>query len=1136
MTVSRRLKALPAIAVAALIAGVLAAPPASAAAPPPNGLSEATAAASCWEIKQNTPNAPSGIYWLWTPALGAPERFYCDQTTSGGGWVLIGRGREDWSQSNEGVGTVAEVRDVITGTAAFKPRQLSSKVIEGLLNNQAVSALTDGIRLRRATNATGTTWQEATFKITSPRTGWSWMFDNEQRVGSWNIGGVTGSGGQTSGFGSGSNYNRVDVYTSGSHGWMYGWGFGNSLRGTPDANTYVWAYTTSAPAPRPFTQVFLRPRLLSSQIFTAIPDSGTPAITGTTLASSFALPTVWGVNGLGAGPSTLEGSNEVSAFAESNGIVYVGGNFTNVRRTSGGSGQVNQAYIAAFNVNTGELITTFRPTFNNQVKAIAALPDGRIAVGGYFTQVNGAARAGLVVLNPTTGATDTVFTGRLLNYIGGGTPVVRGLDVQGGFLYAGGSFTHATGGSQSQELYARSAARFSVTNGTPDGSWNPDFNATVVGIDASAQGDRVYTAGFFTASKGTFVDKAAAVRSSDAGLLGLNILFSNRDGTRTGYQWAIREIGNKIWVGGSEHMLFSYDRNTFANIDSNITKSGGDVQAIGNNGNIVYSGCHCFHTVYEEALKWGNVGTIWTQASKINSVGAWDNTTGKNLSNFSPFLSSRNGAGLWAVYTDTRGNTWTGGDYTASVRSDWVKQWSGGFARFPQGDAVAPTTPGSASAGAVTGGVRIAWNPSTDNVGVTGYEILRDDRVIATTTSTSIVIPTANTGTKYFVRAVDAGKNRSASTSAITAGSGPAPQDPVAIAFGSSWKYSYPTTAPASNWNQLGFNDASWATGASPLGWGHSGLGTTIDAPAPKPLTSYYRKEFQVTNAAQVASITVRTRADDGIVLYLNGTEVGRANIDPGTVTNGTYANAAVNASTAAGNPVTFTIPGNLVVTGTNVLTAEVHSNYRTTPSHSFDLQATITAGAQPLVAVPDPQPEPEPQPEPGAAFVAAGSTWSYRYEADAPPSNWRDVTFDDSSWVTGAALFGWGGDPAIATQLTTSVSPKPSSVYFRTGFTIGAGAVPAGGATITTHADDGIIVFVNGVEVGRSNLVAGTITHTTYANSAPSTTTARANPVTFTVPASVLVEGTNVIAVQVVSNYRSSPTLSFELTATAAG
>ena len=52
-----------------------------------DGLTEATAAASCWEIKQNNAQAPDGAYWLLTPTMEAPQQFFCDQTMDGGGWV-----------------------------------------------------------------------------------------------------------------------------------------------------------------------------------------------------------------------------------------------------------------------------------------------------------------------------------------------------------------------------------------------------------------------------------------------------------------------------------------------------------------------------------------------------------------------------------------------------------------------------------------------------------------------------------------------------------------------------------------------------------------------------------------------------------------------------------------------------------------------------------------------------------------------------------------------------------------------------------------------------------------------------------------------------------------------------------------
>lgn len=75
----------------------------------PDGSSSLTAAASCWEIKQNNPAAPSGTYWLWTPQMSTPAQFYCDQENNGGGWVMIGRGREGWTESYNGKGKAPEL-------------------------------------------------------------------------------------------------------------------------------------------------------------------------------------------------------------------------------------------------------------------------------------------------------------------------------------------------------------------------------------------------------------------------------------------------------------------------------------------------------------------------------------------------------------------------------------------------------------------------------------------------------------------------------------------------------------------------------------------------------------------------------------------------------------------------------------------------------------------------------------------------------------------------------------------------------------------------------------------------------------------------------------------------------------------
>lgn len=78
------------------------------------------------------------------------------------------------------------------------------------------------------------------------------------------------------------------------------------------------------------------------------------------------------------------------------------------------------------------------------------------------------------------------------------------------------------------------------------------------------------------------------------------------------------------------------------------------------------------------------------------------------------------------------------------------------------GDTEAPTVPGNVTAVLVgSAGAQISWNPSTDNVGVTGYEVYRDDVLLTTVTTTSYQDTNLqpNTTYAYTVKAKDAAGN-----------------------------------------------------------------------------------------------------------------------------------------------------------------------------------------------------------------------------------------------------------------------------------------------------------------------------------------------------------------------------------------
>jgi hypothetical protein len=935
----RRLRLGAALTALMVAAGIGTALPANTAEPAPatNGSSAAAAAASCWEIKQTNPSLASGVYWLLTPSMAAPEQFYCDQVTDGGGWVLVGRGREGWKELYEGRGTTAQVRATVTGTAAFAPRQLSATVIDGLLNGQAPDKLDDGIRLRRALDTSGSTWQETRYKTANqPR--WSWAIGSATPVTSGSFDSTTFSGGKTSSFGTDQRYQRVVTTEAEAQGWTQGFAYGSQARGENTATSYIWSSTATAGNPRPFTQMYLRPKITQATAgFSALPAAGAPGFTQQARPETGALATSWGVTGLASGTGEL--NTEVQAFAQIGSVVYVAGNFQYVQQDKAGTGRVEQPYLAGFDVVSGQWISTFRPKLNGQVKALAVLPNGTLAIGGTFTTLNGAATGSVAVINPGTGAAVPGWRVGVENRVTGGAVQIRTLAVKDGWLYVGGAFTHLTGGTGTSPVYARSAARVAVADGKPDSTWNPAFNGTVVDVDPGANGKQLYAAGYFTTSNAATTYRAAAL-STAAGAVPAPWDFVPSSGERAGYQQGIEEVGGQVWVGGAEHSLFRFDAATLTRQSTNITLQGGDFQDVTDANGIVYGSCHCGHWNYSGASTWPSVGTDFEIADKINLIGAWDAGTGKYIPSFNPVLKGRAGYGVWAAFVDSRGVLWAGGDLVSSSTSAGASQWSGGHARFAPVDATAPATPAGFTVSSSAGTDNISWSASAGSPA--SYHVLRNDRVVATTTATSMSLP-AMGGARYAVRAADAAGNYSATTAVKAGGSAPQAPDQQIITGDAAWRYRFSTEAPPTGWTGVGFADSSWSSGAAPLGWGSTGLGTQLAAEGTKPLSSHYRKTFELADASRVASVTLTTRADDGVVVYVNGKEVARANMPTGAITHNSYATAAPSTAAALAAPVVVTVPGSSFVTGTNVISAEVHSNYRGTPSSSFALTASVS-------------------------------------------------------------------------------------------------------------------------------------------------------------------------------------------------
>lgn len=167
--------------------------------------------------------------------------------------------------------------------------------------------------------------------------------------------------------------------------------------------------------------------------------------------------------------------------------VYVAGEFTKARPAGAapGTNTVTRNNILAYNLTTGELISSFAPSLNAQAKAITASPDGtRIYVGGTFTQVNGVNAYRIAALNPTTGELITSFKPAP-------NSKVSAIAATNTTVYFGGVFS-SVGSTSRSRLASVNASDGKLT------SWAPTANGAVTAMAMSPDQSRIAVGGAFT--------------------------------------------------------------------------------------------------------------------------------------------------------------------------------------------------------------------------------------------------------------------------------------------------------------------------------------------------------------------------------------------------------------------------------------------------------------------------------------------------------------------------------------------------------------------------------------------------------------------------------------------------------------
>lgn len=187
-------------------------------------------------------------------------------------------------------------------------------------------------------------------------------------------------------------------------------------------------------------------------------------------------------------PYVLDGS--VLSIAPVGQKVYVAGNFSSVKNASSQPAQ-NIVNLFAYDKNTGQLDTVWRPQVDGQVNAIVPSADGRsIFLAGRFKNVNGTAAPSLAKVDATTGALITTFAPSVNGW-------VEAMKVSGSNVFIGGYFT------ASRNVTALNLGKVDATTGKPDNTFNLPVtmpikaSSRVNSMDVSADGSRLVITGNF---------------------------------------------------------------------------------------------------------------------------------------------------------------------------------------------------------------------------------------------------------------------------------------------------------------------------------------------------------------------------------------------------------------------------------------------------------------------------------------------------------------------------------------------------------------------------------------------------------------------------------------------------------------
>ncbi len=161
--------------------------------------------------------------------------------------------------------------------------------------------------------------------------------------------------------------------------------------------------------------------------------------------------------------------------------------------------------------------------------------------------------------------------------------------------------------------------------------------------------------------------------------------------------------------------------------------------------------------------------------------------------------------------------------------------------------------------------------------------------------------------------------------------------------------------------------------------------------------------------------------------------------------------------------------------------------------------------------------------------LISENSIWKYLDDGSDQGTAWKESGFDDSVWPQGPAMLGYdtNNNTQFGTQLSfgTNASFKHLTYYLRNDFEI-IDASKFEELELKLSVDDGAIIYINGQEVVRRNMPEGNVSNTTPA----AILVGILDVSQHLIPATMLVNGKNTIAVQLHQINRTSSDLRFDL------